>query len=159
MSFRTGDPVMHWMFGLGRVMRTEERDASGRMLLYYAVQIEDMTIWVPEDEMLGSRLRPPTSTDGFKKLRSILQGEGESLPVDRHLRKNMLAEMLKEGSAESLCRVIRSLAAFRKERPLNENDQAVLRRVEKALIGEWGEALSVTTFEAEADMRKLLSKE
>lgn len=159
MSFHAGDSVMHWVFGLGRVIRTEKRDMSGGMILYYAVQIDDMTIWVPEDEMLASRLRAPTSVDGFRKLHTILQGDGDTLPVDRHLRKNILVEMLKEGSAESLCRVIRSLATYKMEHSLNENDQAVLRRVEKALIGEWGTALSVTPFEAEADLRKLLLKE
>jgi len=157
MSFHTGDSVMHWVFGLGRVIRMEERDMSGGMMLYYAVQIDDMTIWVPEDEMLANRLRPPTSGDGLEKLLAILQGEGDVLPVDRHLRKTLLAEMLKDGSAESLCRVLRSLATFRRDRPLNENDQAVLRRVEKALIGEWGTALSMSPFEAEADLRRLLS--
>jgi len=147
---------MHWVFGLGRVIRTERRDMSGGLMLYYAVQIDDMTIWVPEDEMLRIRLRPPTSEDEFKKLQAILQGDGNVLPVDRHLRKTMLVDMLKEGSAESLCLVIRSLATYRREHSLNENDQAVLRRVEKALIGEWGVALSVTPLEAEADLRRLL---
>jgi len=159
MSFREGDSVMHWVFGLGKVIRTEKRDMSGGMILYLAIQIDDMTIWVPEDELLASRLRPPTSVDGFRKLHTILKGSGDELPVDRHLRKNMLIEMLKEGTAESLCRVIRSLATYRKDHPLNENDQAVLRRVEKALIGEWGTALSVSPFEAEADLRKLLLQE
>jgi RNA polymerase-interacting CarD/CdnL/TRCF family regulator len=159
MSFHTGDSVMHWVFGLGRVIRTEERDMLGGLTMYYAVQIDDMTIWVPEDEMLASRLRPPTTVDGFRKLQAILKSDGDTLPVDRHLRKNMLIEMLKEGTAESLCRVLRSLVTFRKERPLNENDQAVYRRVEKALIGEWGTALSMTPFEAETDLRSMLAQE
>lgn len=159
MSFREGDAVMHWTFGLGKVVRLEEREVSGKGVLHYAIQINDMTIWVPEDEMLETRLRPPTSKSNFKKLQKILTNPGEPLPDDRHQRKIMLTEILKDGSAESLCRVIRGLASYRKMRTLNENDQALLRRAEKALIGEWGAALSVTPMEAETEMRQLLSTE
>ncbi len=159
MSFREGDSVMHWTFGLGKVVRLEERDMSGREVLYYAIQINDMTIWVPEDEMLGTRLRLPTSENEFKKLKKILTSPGEPLPDDRHQRKIMLMETLKDGSAASLCRVIRSLVVYRKTRSLNENDQALLKRLEKVLIGEWSIALSVTPLEAETELRQILLKD
>ena len=158
MSFREGDSVMHWTFGLGKVVRLEERDMSGSVVLYYAIQINDMTIWVPEDEMLESRLRPPTSGNEFKKLLGILAKPGEPLPEDRHQRKIALTEMLKGGSAETTCRAIRSLTAYRKVRSLNENDQALLRRLEKTLIGEWSVSLSVTPLQAETELHQLLSQ-
>jgi len=159
MNFHEGDSVMHWTFGLGTVVRLEERTMFGSEILYYAIQIGDMTIWVPEDERLNNRLRPPTSESGFKKLQNILSGPGKPLSDDRHQRKIMLADMLKDGSAESLCCVARSLTAYRKVRTLNENDQALLKRVEKALIGEWSAALSVTEQQAEIELRRLLSKD
>jgi RNA polymerase-interacting CarD/CdnL/TRCF family regulator len=135
----------------------EERNMSGKEIMYYAIQISDMTIWVPADGMLNNRLRVPTSENGFKKLKNILSSPGEPLPDDRHLRKTMLLELLKDGSAESLCRVIRSLVTYRKAHSLNENDQALLKRSEKALIGEWGIALSVTPIQAEIELQHLLS--
>lgn len=159
MSFHEGDSVMHWTFGLGKVVRLEERNMSGSEVLYYAIQISDMTIWVPEDEMLGSRLRLPTSVGEFKKLQKILTGPGEPLPDDRHQRKIALMETLKDGSAESLCRVIRSLVTYRKVRSLNENDQTLLKRLEKVLIGEWSTSLSVTPLQAETELHHLLSQD
>ena len=156
MNFREGDSVMHWTFGLGKVIRLEERNVSGKDILYYAIQIGDMTVWVPEDEMLKTRLRPPTPENEFKKLLKILSTPGDPLPDDRHQRKIMLMEILKDGSAESLCRVIRGLVTYRKVRSLNENDQALLKRAQKALIGEWGVALSVTPMQAESELHSLL---
>jgi RNA polymerase-interacting CarD/CdnL/TRCF family regulator len=157
MNFHEGDSVMHWTFGLGTVIRMEERNMSGKEIMYYAIQIGDMTIWVPADSMLNSRLRFPTSENGFEKLKSILSGPGEALPDDRHQRKTILLELLKDGSAESLCRVIRSLVTYRKVRSLNDNDQAILKRTEKALIGEWGASYSVTPIQAELELHHLLS--
>jgi len=150
---------MHWVFGLGKVTRLEERDVSGKDILYYAVQIGDMTIWVPEDDMLASRLRRPTTEGGFKKLHNILSGPGDLLPDDRHQRKILLMDILKDGSAEALCRVIRSLSTYRKARSLNENDQALLKRAEKALLGEWSVAYSITPLQAETELHRFLSKE
>jgi len=157
MNFHEGDPVMHWTYGFGKVIRLEERALSGQNALYYAVQIGDLTVWVPADDMLETRLRPPTSKAGFKELRAILSEPGEPLPDDRQDRKTWLLELLKDGRAESLCRVIRDLSAYRQVRSLNENDQALMRRAQNALLGEWGFALSVTPAQAELELHRLLT--
>jgi RNA polymerase-interacting CarD/CdnL/TRCF family regulator len=159
MNFREGDSVMHWTYGLGKVVRVEERISSGQKGLYYAVQINDMTIWVPADEMLGTRLRPPTVKSEFKKLLSALRGPSEPLPDDRLKRKTMLMEWLKDGQAASLCRVIHSLVSYRKIHPLNDSDTTLLKRAQSALIGEWGFALSITPAEAELELHRLLTSE
>ena len=157
MDFRVGDPVMHWTYGFGQVIQLEERAVSGQKALYYAVQVRDMTVWVPADDKLESRLRPPTNGTRFKRLLSILSSPGEPLPEDRQERKLRILDLLKDGRAESLCRVIRDLSAFRQVKSLNDNDQAVLRRVQTALLGEWGFALSLTPAQAELEMQRLLT--
>ncbi len=157
MDFRVGDSVMHWTYGLGQITQLEERAVSGQNTLYYAVQIRDMTVWVPADDKLESRLRPPTQSTKFKRLLAILSSPSEPLPIDRQERKLHMLELLKDGRAESICRVIRDLTSFRQAKPLNDNDQAVLKRLQTALLSEWGFALSVTPAQAEMEMRRLLT--
>jgi RNA polymerase-interacting CarD/CdnL/TRCF family regulator len=89
---------------------------------------------------------------------SILSSPGEPLPDDRQERKLRILDLLKDGRAESLCRVIRDLSAYRKVKSLNDNDQAVLRRVQTSLLGEWGFALSLTPAQAELELQRLLTK-
>ena len=156
MALKIGDPVMHWTYGLGEVVGLEERDFSGRTTLYYAVKVNDMTVWVPADSNLADRLRPPTPAAGFNKLFSILSGSGEPLPEDRLERKSWLVEQLKDGRVESLCRVIRDLSAYAQGKSLNENDQLILKRVQKVLVGEWGFSLSIPVMQAESDLYRLL---
>lgn len=156
MNFRKGDTVMHWTYGLGKVMRLEQRQILGQKTLYYAVQVGDMTVWVPADDHLETRLRRPSSKGQLRKLRAVLSKPGMTLPQDRHERKTLLLEQLKDGRAESLCRVIRSLVGFAKGHPLNDNDQALLKRAQTALLAEWGHALSVTPAQAEVQLRRLL---
>lgn len=159
MSFHKGDPVMHWTFGFGKVINLATQIASQREVLHYEVKVDDMSIWVPEDEMLNIRLRKPSSEKEFKQLQNILTSPGEALPDDRLLRKNRLLEILKDGSAKSLFLVVRGLANYRKIRALNDNDQVLLKRVEKALVGEWGFALSVSPLQAETDLHQMLLKD
>jgi len=156
MNIREGDSVMHWTHGLGKVVRLEERALSGQVIMYYAIQIGDMTVWVPADNMLETRLRLPTGKADFKRMLSTLSKPGEPLPEDRRERKTLLIEWLKDGQTESFFRVIRSLATYRQSHSLNLDEQAILKRSQNALIGEWSCALSIPAAQAEIELYRLL---
>lgn len=157
MSIHEGDSVMHWTHGLGKVVRLEERAVSGEKTLYYAVQIGDMTVWVPADDKLETRLRLPTREAEFKRLMGILSTAGEPLPDDRHQRKTLLVEWLRDGRVESLFRVVRSLTTHRHAHPLNDNDQAILKRAHTALVAEWSIAMSIPVAQAEVELTRRLT--
>lgn len=157
MSFKIGDRVVHCTHGLGQVLAIEERTFNDRNILYYMIQIADLTIWVPADENIKTRLRPPTSHSDFKKLLAILSSPAEALPTDRRLRTISLQERLGDGMIESLCKVIRDLSAYRHTRTWNEYDNAMMKRAQKTLIGEWSFSLSVTPQQAELELQRLLS--
>jgi len=154
MSFHEGDKVMHWAYGLGQIIRLEERAISGPKTLYYEVQVGNMIVWVPADEKLGSRLRSPTSESGFKKLLAILSSPVEPLPIDRNERKTLLLELLRDGRAESLCKIIRDLYASAKK---NDHDQSILKQAQNTLLGEWGFVLSITHIQAMVELHRLLA--
>jgi len=156
MDFHVGDPVMHWTLGLGQVVGLEERDISGQKMIYYEVKVHDLTVWVPADANLDSRLRSPTPAFGFEHLFAILAGARELLPDNRLERKNRLLQQLSDGRAESLCRVVRDLTAYRQGKSFNESDQYLLKRVQNVLLGEWGFSLSISVFQAESDLSRLL---
>ena len=156
IKLRKGDAVMHWTYGLGRIVRLEHRQLLGQRALYYAVQVGDMTVWVPADDQLDQRLRRPATKAQLPRLKALLGKPGVTLPQDRHERKTMLLEMLKDGRAESLCRVIRSLVGYGKNHPLNDNDQALLKRAQTALLAEWGHALAMPPADVEIQLRRYL---
>jgi len=156
MEFHLGDPVMHWMYGFGHVSGIEEKFISDQANLYYAISIRDLTVWVPVDGQLESRLRLPTTKDGFKKLFAILTGPSEPLPDDRQERKLILVEKLKAGKAALICHVLRDLTTFQQGHSLNDNDQNLMKRSREMLLGEWGYALAITPSEAEKDLYHML---
>jgi RNA polymerase-interacting CarD/CdnL/TRCF family regulator len=157
MNFHVGDSVMHWTYGLGQVVQLEKRDLSGQPVLYYAVQVRDLTIWVPAGDGLDSRLRPPSTRDEFTRSLDLLGSPSDPLPDDRQERKALLRDVLKDGRAESLCRVIRDLSAYSRLHSLNDNDQALMKQARESLLGEWTVALSVTPANADIELRRLLT--
>lgn len=159
MEFHKGDRVMHWTHGLGQVIGLEERDLFGASSLYYAVQVRDLTVWVPSDAELPHRLRLPTSRVGFEELLIILSNPGEPLPDDRHERRTRLLEQLGDGSTQSLCRIIAGLHAYQKVRPLNESDKNILKKSRNALLDEWEYVLAITHGQAEHELNHALASQ
>lgn len=157
MNIHQGDAVMHWTHGLGKVVQLEERELSGQTILYYEIQIGDMTVWVPADDMLESRLRLPTPAAEFKRLMGSLSHPSEPLPNDRRERKTLLMEWLKDGQTESFFRVVCSLSMYRQDHSLNLDEQTLLKRTKNVLFGEWGYAMSVTPAQAENELDRLLT--
>jgi RNA polymerase-interacting CarD/CdnL/TRCF family regulator len=158
MDFKIGDTVIHCTYGLGRIVRLEEQAFLGKETLYYVVQVRNMTIWVPADAQIMSRLRSPTPQGEFPRLFSILNEFGGTLPDDWLERKTYLAEELKDGKAESCCRVVRDLSFFQYRKSLNENDKFVLKQASDSLLGEWEFSLSISLAQAQAKLNDLLMK-
>lgn len=157
MDFQTGDWVVHCTHGLGQVLAIEERVNNGKAALYYMIQLTDLTIWVPADENQKSRLRFPTSEAEFQSLLSTLSSPAEELPDDRRQRNLQLLDVMKDGRAQSLCRVIRDLQAYHRTHSWSEYDITLLKRAQKTLIGEWSFIRSVTLYEAEMELNRSLS--
>ncbi len=158
MEFQSGDWVVHCAHGLGQITAIETRSFREQTILYYQVQIGDLTIWVPADESLSKRLRKPASRTEFDQLFTVLANPPEALPVDRRQRNQYVTELLKDGTAETLCRVIRDLSAIRKQRTWSEYDKGIMRRIQKSLIGEWSFIFSINPHDAENELQKLLAK-
>ena len=156
MNFHTGDMVMHWTYGIGQIVNLEERALSGSKMLYYTVHVQDMTVWVPADNKVASRLRSPTPKLKFQQILMILSEPSDPLPGDRLERKTHLQERMKDSSVESLCQVIRDLSAYQTVRPLNDHDTTVLKHCLKTLLGEWEFVLSVTHAQANLELHRLL---
>ena len=156
MSFHKGDIVMHWMYGIGQIVNLEERVLSGSKLLYYEVHVQDLSVWVPADNKVASRLRSPTPKLRFKRILTILSEPGDPLPEDRLERKTHLQEQMEDCSVESLCQVIRDLSAHQKVQPMDDHDTMVLKQSLETLLGEWEFVLSVTRAQAILELHRLL---
>lgn len=159
MDFSVGDHVVHWTFGLGKIIGVEERLMSDQKVLFYLVQVRDLTVCVPVDSKTESRLRSPTPAKEFKKLFTILTTSGEPLSENRHERKSLLRKDLTDGKVETVCQVIRDLSSMSLTKSLNDDDKNILRRARNLLCAEWGFAFSIPPSQAESELQHILVKD
>ncbi len=157
MAFQVGDQVIHSVYGLGVIVRYEQKELFGDTKPYYVVQIRDMALWVPISESGEKSLRYVTPADDFVALFQLLSSPPEMLPSDRFFRKTRLMELLKEGRLDSICRVVRDLTHQKQTAKLNESDNAILERARNSLLTEWCASLSVPLHQAEEELNGLLA--
>jgi len=152
MPFQIGDQVVHRSYGPGNIIQLDEKEMGGRSALYYVVKVGDMTIWVSAEETENNSLRPLTTRSEFESLFKILQGAGERLSEDRNERRISLNQRFKDGTSETMCRLIRDLSSYGYEKKLTDHDSTVLERARKFLLAEWMLTFSISLSDAEQQL-------
>jgi RNA polymerase-interacting CarD/CdnL/TRCF family regulator len=156
MGFRIGDEVIHCTFGLGQIINIEDKIINGQRVKCYVIQLNNMTVWVPMDELGQTSLRVPTPPEEFIKTLPILSSPNESLLEDRVLRKKQLIDQLKDGQLASICRVIRDLTHYKRNSKLNDQERSILDRAIKSLLTEWTFSLGTSQHQAQQAMETML---
>ena len=156
LAYQVGDQVIHWVYGLGEIIRLDEKVLAGQSGKYYVVEIRDLTLWVPMNETGEHCLRFPTPAKDFQELFHLLASPGEPLSTNRFIRKTELMELLKIGTLEAICRIVRDLMYYKQTNKVNENDNSILERAKNFLLDEWSVALSISTQQAERKLMGLL---
>lgn len=158
MRFQVGDIVVHWAHGPGEVIQVEEKSLAGQKTWYYVVQLKDLIIWVPVSGTDSPGLRYPTPAEQFSHLYSILSGPAGPILEDRLQRKSQLSERLRDGSLESICKVIRDLSFYGHKKKLSESDVVLLDRARRFLLEEWRISLSTSVEKAQKELEELLEE-
>ena len=156
MGFRIGDKVIHCTYGLGEITRIEEKVINDQLTNCYVIQLNNMIIWVPMDDLGQNSLRVPTPPEEFINTLPILSSPNESLLEDRVLRKKQLSDQLKDGQLTSICRVIRDLTYYQRKSKLNDQERSILDRATRSLLTEWTFSLGTNQHQAQQAMESML---
>ncbi len=155
MEFQSGDDVVHPNYGVGNIVRVEERQlAEANARLYYVLAFGKTTVWLPVDTAGTSALRPVTAPQKLDHYRALLKSRPVELDRDYKKRRLDINEQLMLGSFQVVCEIVRDLTALSWYRPLAGMDAALLSRVRDGLWQEWavstGQALSDAIHEVTA---------
>jgi len=159
VKYEVGDTVVHWTYGLGKVIGIEEMHLAGIVQQYYIVEVQLFKLWVPVTEANEGSIRFPTESAQFKRLFDILRMPGESLPENHYQRKLELRERMQKRTLEGLCHVIRDLADRSRHHTLNQYDSSVLYHAEEHLLDEWALSLGVERTNALRELEVMLRRD
>jgi RNA polymerase-interacting CarD/CdnL/TRCF family regulator len=155
MEFQSGDDVVHPSYGVGSVVRVEERRlAEENARRYYMIIFGKTTAWLPVETAVASGLRPVTPPCDLDRYRTLLKGRPTELDRDHKKRRLDINEQLMHGSFQIVCEVVRDLTARGWYRPLTGLDASMLSKVRATLCEEWATAssqpLPAATYEVNA---------
>ena len=157
MSFKIDDLVVYPAFGIGRVAALVPKtffEAESQM--YYEVIGDRSTVWVQIDEGSARGLRRLTRPEELARYREVVGGQPVTLNQDHRQRQLDLRGLLKLGTMQGLCEMVRDLTARCWVKPLTETDSRALRLSRDALSQEWAAAEGVTLPQATAELTALL---
>jgi RNA polymerase-interacting CarD/CdnL/TRCF family regulator len=158
MKLEVGDRVVHPQYGVGYVVKLDEREFEpGVIRRYYEIAIPGSTLWVPLD-LPTFGLRKLTVRTEIDRCRKILESSPSPLTEDSRLRQSDLAARLKQGTISAHCEVVRDLAAYGARKPLSGTIAAFLRVTQEVLSQEWATVEGITVSEAVLEIGVLLEK-
>jgi RNA polymerase-interacting CarD/CdnL/TRCF family regulator len=159
MRFKVGDQVVHTSHGSGQIVAIEEKRLSNNETrLFYAVVINQSTVWVPVESDSDSSLRLLVSNSALAHCRELLKGRPAPLNADRRQRALELNQRLRRSSFEMQCEVVRDLSAHGWPKPLSAGDVSALRKIRADVCLEWAAAAGVPPLDATLEITALLQE-
>jgi RNA polymerase-interacting CarD/CdnL/TRCF family regulator len=158
MKLEIGDRVVHPQYGVGHVVKLEEREFEpGLMRQYYEISIPGSTLWVPLDQPTFG-LRKLAVRREIDRCRQILSSRPLPLTEDARLRQSVLSARLKTGTIVAHCEVVRDLSAYGAHKPISGTIAAFLRVTQDVLCQEWAMVEGITLAEANVEISLLLEQ-
>lgn len=157
--FEIGDRVVHPQYGVGYVVKLEDREFErGVCRQYYEISIPGgSTVWVPLDRS-NSGLRRLAGRSEIRDCRKILESPPQPLTEDGKIRQSQLAAHLRQGTIAAQCEVVRDLSAFVAHKPSYGTITAFLQATQAVLYQEWAAVEGITLLEATHEISSLLEK-
>ncbi len=158
MAFHVGDKVIHASHGLADIVGMENKEVAGIDTRYYVVRTKDLTIWIPVDHSENGSLRTPASRSEFERLFPILRAPYDPFSQNRMERKTQIQSRIREGNSGALCRLVRDLSYYNRNRKLNDTEGIILERAVNWLVDEWQYVMSISQVQAKQELNQLLDE-
>jgi RNA polymerase-interacting CarD/CdnL/TRCF family regulator len=157
IRFKVGDFVVHPVYGLGHLIKIEEKQFSEmRARLYYQLTLPKSTVWIPVEAQANIGLRLVTARSDLDQYRDLLKSRPAPLHKDHKRRHLELVSRLNQGSFQVMCEVVRDLTAWGWRKSLNRTDAVTLKKTQESLYQEWATAAGVSMAEAIKEVKSLL---
>ncbi len=158
MQFKVGNFVVHPVYGVGQIVKIEEKQFSDvKACLYYKITLSiRSTIWIPVEAQAVLGLRLATAKKDLDQYRHLLKSEPTALKKDHSKRQGELVKRLKEASFQVMCEVVRDLTALDGHKRLSATERTLLLKTRKSLSQEWAVAANISDTEALQEIDDLL---
>ena len=156
--FDVGDALIYPQHGAGRVIDRKTKDFFGekRDYLLVDVELQELKVWVPVDEIEDLGVRPPTPKDELDELFEMLSDHDIRVPANFSRRFKNNQRRLNDGDVWQLAEVVRNLAVRQSKAHLSPSEKSMYAHARNLLISELALSLKSDREKAEAKLDSLL---
>jgi RNA polymerase-interacting CarD/CdnL/TRCF family regulator len=155
-----GDWLVHQKHGVGQFNGKATMHIGGKESNYFRLEIENGTIFVPEDRMNNENFRPIASQKTILEMIDILSRPPKKMAKGFLVRTNQISVMMRVNSLLDMARIVRDLYGRRRARTtLSVTEQDLLQKLSKRVTSEWAVVTGLDENEIQKQMRDLLFKQ
>jgi RNA polymerase-interacting CarD/CdnL/TRCF family regulator len=158
LEYKIGDIVVHWTYGVGKIVAVNDKGLPGQPLFYYVIETGEQTLWVPVDENGSSSLHLQTPSSDFGSFKKILRTVGERMPDNPYQRKKELDQRMQKRSLVETCLIIRDLSYRSRSRQLSSSDTSILKHAQSSFLDEWVLSLGTPRENARTELEWMLKE-
>jgi RNA polymerase-interacting CarD/CdnL/TRCF family regulator len=158
VAYKVGESVVHWIYGIGKIVAIADKGLPGRPCLYYVIEGNEQTLWVPVNEGSKSSLHLPTLSSEFEQFISVLRSAGKKMPDNPFQRRNELDQRMQKRSLVETCLIIRDLNYRSHIDKLSSSEIQVLKHAQSFLLDEWERSLGTPREKAKREMEWILKE-
>ncbi|MGD8633497.1 MAG: CarD family transcriptional regulator [Anaerolineales bacterium] len=156
--FEKGEWIKHPYHGVGQITGIEEKTLGGDERVFYRVETENKTFWIPVEDAEESTARPIATEETLEQTLEILADEPEEMADHYRTRRSRINEVRDSGRLPRIAKLIRDLAGRRRRKSLNSTERRAYREFRQSLITEWSRVEGIPKEKAESRLRKFLRR-
>lgn len=137
-EFKIGEHIVYPLQGVGLIKDIREREIHGETVLVYVIyfDISDMTVSLPVTKTAEAGVRALVSPSEAQKALNSISNKYEPVNVDWKARYQMNVDLVKEGSIESIVKVVQGLYHRSKIKELPVQERKLYDNAVRLLIDE-----------------------
>lgn len=156
-TFAKGDWIVHVNYGVGQVKGLERKGIAGKDTLYYRIENDSSTFWLPVSRANTKRVRPIVTKRKLTEAIRLLKDTPQEVFENHKQRENWIKETRLKGALRSTVCLVRDLFVQDSKKKLSPREQDILEDLKKQVVMEWSAVLDIKPFEARSQLENLLA--
>lgn len=153
-----GDWFVHAHFGAGLVKGREVKSVGEQEQNYYELETAVCTLWLPEEQLFGQKIRPLADEDAFQEVIDVLKEPSEEMSPDANKRKQRIRSVKSANAPLDTAGLVRDLwVREQAEGKLYDWERQAWREMCVILIQEWALCLGISGQEARQQVSLVLA--
>ena len=157
-TFSAGDWIIHRTYGVGQVVKLEEKCLHRQVRRFYKVRTNDSTFWLPLEKPINNRVEPLPSKKELKKALRIFNKQPEMMGKNANERKGRINMVQTEGSLMAIAKLIRDLTYQASTKNLTVTEQRALKTLTDRFTNIWSVCLDINVDKARQKLNQMLAK-